>query len=256
MSKQSVWDYLRKKVEDNVIVHLTLIDPDPLQGQSPASFGELAKTAVDAGTDGIMIGGSTAFGILDETIKEIKQRVNVPIILFPGNISGLSKFADAVFFMSLFNSRCPYWITGAQAMSAPIIKTWGLEAISMAYLLIEPGATAGFIGDAKLIPREKPNVAAAYALAAQYLGIKLVYLEAGSGANRAVPLDMIKTVAHTIDIPLIVGGGLNSTEAVTDCVRAGANIVVQGTFVEKTVPLDNGKALSEIIQAIQSIKVT
>jgi phosphoglycerol geranylgeranyltransferase len=141
-------------------------------------------------------------------------------------------------------------------MSAPIIKTWALEAISMAYLLIEPGATAGFVGDAKLIPREKPNVAAAYALAAQYLGIKLVYLEAGSGANRAVPLDMIKTVAHTIDIPLIVGGGLNSTEAVTDCVRAGANIVVQGTFVEKTVPFDNGKALSEIIQAIQSIKVT
>jgi len=252
MSKQSVWDYLCNKLEEKVVIHLTLIDPDPLR-QSSKDAGETAKIAVDAGTDGIMVGGSTAFGILDETIEEIKQNVNVPVILFPGNISGLSKFADAVFFMSLMNSRNPYWFSGAQAMSAPILKSWSLEAISMAYLLIEPGATAGFVGDANLIPREKPKLAAAYALASQYLGFKLVYLEAGSGANTAVPLNMVKAVAQTIDIPLIIGGGLNSLNAVVGCVKAGANIVVQGTFVEKTVPLDNGKSLSEIIQAIQRV---
>ncbi len=254
MSKHHVWDYLRNKVKEKVAVHLTLIDPDPLGLiSSSKDAGELAKLAVDSGTDGIMIGGSTAFGILDETVKEIKQSVDVPIILFPGNITGLSKFADAVFFMSLLNSRNPYWLSGAQAMSAPILKSWGLEAISMAYLLIEPGATAGFVGDANLIPREKPKLAAAYALASQYLGFKLVYLEAGSGADAAVPLDMIKAVAQTIDIPLIVGGGLDSIDAVVNCVKAGANIVVQGTFIEKTVTFDNGKALSEIIQAIQSM---
>ncbi|MFX1519899.1 MAG: geranylgeranylglyceryl/heptaprenylglyceryl phosphate synthase [Promethearchaeota archaeon] len=252
MSKQSIWDYLFNKMEEKAAVHLTLIDPDPLR-QSPENAGETAKIAVDAGTDGVMVGGSTAFGILDETIKEIKQRVNVPIILFPGNISGLSKFADAVFFMSLMNSRNPYWIVGAQAMSAPILKNWGLEAISMAYLLIEPGGTAGFVGEANLIPREKPKIAAAYALASQYLGFKLIYLEAGSGANTAVPLNMVKAVAQMIDIPIVCGGGLNSVDDVVGCVKAGANIIVQGTFVEKTVSLDNGKALSEIIQAMQSI---
>lgn len=253
MSKHPVWDYLRNKAQESNAVHLTLIDPDPLR-QSPKDAGETARIAVEAGSNGIMVGGSTAFGILDETVKEIKRKVNVPVILFPGNISGLSKFADAVFFMSLLNSRNPYWIAGAQAMSAPILKSWGLEAISLAYLLIEPGATAGFVGDANLIPREKPKIAAAYALASQYLGFKLVYLEAGSGANAAVPLNMIKAVAQIIDIPFIVGGGLNSADAVVNCVKAGANIVVQGTFVEKTVPLDNGKALSEIIQAINKIQ--
>ncbi len=253
MSKHPVWDYLRNKAQESNAVHLTLIDPDPLR-QSPKDAGETARIAVEAGSNGIMVGGSTAFGILDETVKEIKRKVNVPVILFPGNISGLSKFADAVFFMSLLNSRNPYWIAGAQAMSAPILKSWGLEAISMAYLLIEPGATAGFVGDANLIPREKPKIAAAYALASQYLGFKLVYLEAGSGANAAVPLNMIKAVAQIIDIPFIVGGGLNSADAVVNCVKAGANIVVQGTFVEKTVTLDNGKALSEIIQAINKIQ--
>lgn len=253
MSKHPVWDYLRNKAQESNAVHLTLIDPDPLR-QSPKDAGETARIAVEAGSNGIMVGGSTAFGILDETVREIKRKVNVPVILFPGNISGLSKFADAVFFMSLLNSRNPYWIAGAQAMSAPILKSWGLEAISMAYLLIEPGATAGFVGDANLIPREKPKIAAAYALASQYLGFKLVYLEAGSGANAAVPLNMIKAVAQIIDIPFIVGGGLNSADAVVNCVKAGANIVVQGTFVEKTIPLDNGKALSEIIQAINKIQ--
>lgn len=253
MSKHPVWDYLRNKAQESNAVHLTLIDPDPLR-QSPKDAGETARIAVEAGSNGIMVGGSTAFGILDETVKEIKRKVNVPVILFPGNISGLSKFADAVFFMSLLNSRNPYWIAGAQAMSAPILKSWGLEAISMAYLLIEPGATAGFVGDANLIPREKPKIAAAYALASQYLGFKLVYLEAGSGSNAAVPLNMIKAVAQIIDIPFIVGGGLNSADAVVNCVKAGANIVVQGTFVEKTIPLDNGKALSEIIQAINKIQ--
>ena len=166
---------LRNKTEEHSAIHLTLIDPDPLSGTTSEVAGEIAKIAFEVGTDGIMVGGSTAFGILDDTVKEIKRYVDVPVILFPGNITGLSKFADAVFFMSLMNSRNPYWISGAQAMSAPILKRWDLEAISMAYLLIEPGATAGFVGDANLIPREKPKIAAAYALASQYLGFKLIY---------------------------------------------------------------------------------
>lgn len=231
-------------------MHLSLIDPDPLT-LSPERAGKIAKAAADAGTDGIMVGGTTAFGILDETVKEIKSKTSVPVILFPGNVNGLSKYADAVFFMSLLNSSNPYWIIGAQMLSAPAAKMLGLETISMAYVVIEPGGSAGWVGEAHLIPRDRHKIAAAYALLAETIGYKLVYLEAGSGANMSVPPEMVKLASNTVKIPIVVGGGIVTPEQAVEKVKAGAKVIVQGNIVEKTVLADGGKLVKTTITQIK-----
>lgn len=247
-----VWDYLSKIVNEEGVVHLTLIDPDPAH-QTPAQAGQLARLAVKAGSDAIMVGGSTSLEV-DETVAAIKDQTEVPVILFPGNITGISKHADAVFFMSVFNASHPYWVVGAQALAAPIVKKLGIEAIPMAYLIVEPGGTAGYVSGARLIPRNKPLIAAGYALAAQYMGFKLVYLEGGSGVEAMVPPDMISAVSKTIDIQIIVGGGINTMSEAVSAAKAGASMIVQGTFVENTVLKDKGGTLNEIIRAIKQAK--
>ncbi len=248
-----VWKTLLKVLKEQGVVHLTLIDPDPVK-QSVDEAGKIAKLAEAAGSNGIMIGGSTAFGIIDETIQTIKQQVQIPLILFPGNISGLSRFADAVFFMSLLNSRKTYWMIDAQTLAARFIKGFDLEPISMAYIIVDPGGTAGFVGDARLIPRDKPEIAIGYSLAAQYIGFQLVYLEAGSGAENAVPHSMVELVSNKLDVPLAVGGGMNTAEQAAATVSAGADIIVQGTIIERTILKDKGKLLTKTIEAIQQVK--
>lgn len=249
----SIWKNILLVLKEFGVVHLTLIDPDPAK-QTSTSAARIAKLAEEAGSNAIMVGGSTAFGIIDETIKGIKEQVKIPTILFPGNISGLSRYADAVFFMSLLNSRNPYWLIDVQALGARYIKAFNLEPIAMAYLIVAPGGTAGYVGDARLIPRQKPEIALGYALAAQYFGFSLVYLEAGSGAENAVPLPMVETVAKNLDIPLAVGGGINSPEQAAAVAKAGADIIVQGTIVENTLLQDGGKQLRQTIKAIRQAK--
>jgi phosphoglycerol geranylgeranyltransferase len=256
MTKTKVWDYLMNIINNDLAVHLTLIDPDPIK-QTAQDAGIIAKYAAKAGTDAFMVGGSTAFGILDETIKEIKEQAGLPVILFPGTVGGVSKYADAIFFMSVLNSRNPYYIIRAQLIGARAVKEFDIEPLSMAYLILEPGGTAGYMSEAQLIPRNKPHIAAAYALAAKYIGFKLVYLEAGSGAEIKEPEEMkktveiIKTVSSLIDIPLIVGGGIENPEQAIAVVRAGADMLVQGTFVEKNVLKDKGAGLAKIISAMK-----
>ncbi len=165
-------------------IHLTLLDPEE---QSPKEALCISQAAIKGGSDGIMLGGSTSDLMqLDATTKLLQENLDVPIILFPGNVSGVSKYADAIFFMSLLNSTNPYWITGAQALGAPAIKKMGIETIPMGYLVVEPGGTVGWVGDTKPIPHNKPKLAAAYAIAAEFMGMRLVYLEAGSGADKHV----------------------------------------------------------------------
>ncbi len=229
-------------------VHLTLIDPER---QSPEGAGEIAIRARNGGTNGIMVGGSKGIseGSLDATVRQIKENVDMPVILFPGGVSGISKHADAIFFMSLLNSKNPYFITGAQAAGAPMLKDTDVEPIPMGYIIIEPGAAAGKVGKADLIPRSRPEIAAGYALAAQYLGMKLVYLEAGSGAESHVPEEMISTVKGMINIPLIVGGGIRSGEDAKSVADAGADIIVTGTIVEKTSDVE--EKIKEIISTLK-----
>jgi phosphoglycerol geranylgeranyltransferase len=239
--------YLLQRIKKTPI-HLTLLDPEK---SNPKKASEIAKSAESAGSAAIMIGGSTLISQhdLDEVIKTIKQKVKIPIILFPGNISGISKYADAIWFMSLLNSDNSYFITGAQALAAPVIKRYGLEPIPLGYIIVGEGGTAGIVGRAQVIPYNKPEVAALYALAAQYFGMRFVYLEAGSGVKEPVPAKMIKLVRKHLDIPLIVGGGLKTPSDVKRAVEAGANIVVTGTLVEKE-PLIKEK-LGEIIKTLK-----
>ncbi|MGY5852458.1 MAG: geranylgeranylglyceryl/heptaprenylglyceryl phosphate synthase [Candidatus Thorarchaeota archaeon] len=246
-----VWKYINDKLKSDGALHFSLIDPDPFK-ITPEVAKEMAVLAEKAGSDGIMIGGSTAFGIIDEAVEAISNAVEIPTILFPGGISGVSKHADAIFFMSLFNSRNPYHIVGVQALAAAEIKMQEIEPISMAYLIVAPGKTAAWVGDAKPFLRDKPKLPLAYALAAEMFGFKLVYLEAGSGAEGGgVPPEMITTVSQFIDIPLITGGGFNDAESVKRAVNAGASIVVQGTYLEKHIMEDRGKGLAEIVKALK-----
>ncbi|MCX6676082.1 MAG: geranylgeranylglyceryl/heptaprenylglyceryl phosphate synthase [Methanothrix sp.] len=214
--------------------HLTLIDPD---SQKPAQAAIMAEAAMHGGTDAIMVGGSIgAAGIrLYETVEQIKKKTDLPVILFPSSVAGLCENADAVFFMSLLNSRTPAYIVENQALGAPIVLRYGLEPIPMAYIIIEPGGTVGFVGDARLIPRKKPELAVAYALAAKYMGMRLIYLEAGSGADSPVPIPMVAAVKKAIgNTLLVVGGGIRSKEAAVELVAAGADLLVTGTAVERS----------------------
>ena len=244
----NVENYFRESLKDHKL-HLTLLDPEE---QSPDKAVSMAKEAVAGGTDGIMLGGSTTESSeLDATAKALKENVDVPIILFPGNITGVSRYADAIFFMSLLNSSNPYWITGAQALGAPTIKKMGIETIPMGYLVVEPGGTVGWVGDAKLIPRAKPDLAVAYSIAAEFMGMKLLYLEAGSGAGEPVPGEMISKVKKTTDIMVIVGGGIRSGEEAAQVAKAGADIIVTGTVVENCSNIRS--KISEIVEGIKSV---
>ena len=227
---------------------MTLLDPDK---QSSEEAGRLGAEAAHAGTDAIMVGGSTGVTQeqVDATVLAIKEAAKVPVILFPSNAANLSPYADALYFMSLLNSRDSRLIIGEQRLAAPVVKAWGLQTIPMAYLVVEPGMRAGEIGDAELISRTNPVVAVQYALAAQMFGMKLVYLEAGSGAPEPVPEKLIRAVRDAIDIHLVVGGGIRTPEAAKAVARAGADIVVTGTIVEVA---REGDALQRIVEAVKA----
>lgn len=250
--ESNTYEYLIKKINNEGALHFSLIDPDPLR-QGPSKAGKMAKYAEDAGTDAILIGGSTVFdqSFVDKTILAIKDKVSIPVIIFPGGISNVSKHADAIFFMSLLNSSDPYSIIGQQALASYTIRSYNLEYISMAYLIIEPGGSAGWIGNAKLLPKKKPKLTAAYALAAEMFGFKIVYLEAGSGAEK-IPVDHIKTCSSILNIPIIAGGGVDNEEDARAFVDAGADIIVMGTYIENHILKDNGNSLKRIIDEIKS----
>ena len=249
--KTSTYEYLIDKLNEEGVLHFSLIDPDSLR-QSPTKAAKMARYAEDVGTDAILVGGSTAFdqNYVDKTIELIKKNVEVPIIIFPGGISCISPKADAILFMSLLNSNDPYFIIGQQALGSYLIKMANLEHISMGYLIIEPGATAGWIGNAKLLPRRKPELTAAYSLAAEMFGFKLIYLEAGSGSN-SIPPEIIKLCSKVLNIPIIAGGGVQSKEDAKTYVEAGANIVVMGSFLEDNIMNDKGASLKVIIDEIK-----
>jgi phosphoglycerol geranylgeranyltransferase len=228
-------------------IHLTLLDPEE---QTPDEALEISKSAVLGGSDGIMLGGSTTDAAeLDATAKILQENLEVPIILFPGNISGVSKYADAIFFMSLLNSSNPYWIIGAQALGAPVIKKMGIETIPMGYMVVEPGGTVGWVGDAKLIPRKKADLAAAYAMAADFLGMRLIYLEAGSGAEKHVAPEMVGMVKKATDSMVIVGGGIRTGEEAHIVASSGADIIVTGTVVEDSNNVE--EKIKEIVKGIR-----
>lgn len=245
----TVYAKLLKRINEEGTIHFTLIDPDEYSVERGA---EIAEKAEAKGSATIIVGGSGVdVGATDACVKALKKAVKVPVVLFPGNITGISSNADAILYMSLLNSRSNYWLSLAQALSAFTVKNSGLEIIPMGYLVIESGAKTSveFYGDANAIPRRKPKIAAAFSLAAQYLGMKCVYLEAGSGALYPVPDEMISYVKKSLDIPVIVGGGIRDGKVAYDKAKAGADIIVTGTIFEKSNNID--KMFEEIISGVQ-----
>jgi len=239
--------YLLEKIKAEGSIHITLVDPEKM---TPSQASKVAENSKTNGTSAMMIGGSTfvSQANLDDVIKAIRRIVKIPIILFPNNITGISRYADAIWFMSLLNSVDPYFLIGAQILAAPLVKKYGLEPISMGYIIVGEGGTAGIVGKAIAVPYQKPELAAAHALAGQYLGMHFIYLEGGSGAKNPVPPEMIRMVKQYIDVPLIVGGGIRTKEQALTAASAGADIIVTGNVIESA----GGKQkVSEIIDGVK-----
>jgi len=198
----------------------------------------------------ILVGGSSATDQIgmDKAVRILRKKAKMPIVLFPGNITGVVPKAHAILFTSLMNSENPYYITQAQALGAPLVRKFELEALPTAYLVIGDGTSAWFFGNVRGIPFDKPKIAAAYAMAAQYLGMRFVYLEAGSGAKQSVTPEMVATVRKVFDGFIIVGGGIKAAKIANSIIRAGADGLVIGTLLEQT----NG--LKKFTEMVKSIK--
>jgi len=246
----SVENYLKTTLKKRKALLFVLIDSETSGVRSAA---KLAGEAEKIGASAILVGGSSATDQIGmaETVKILKKSIKIPIILFPGNVTGVVPGADAILFSSLLNSDNPYFISQAQALSAPNVLKFGLEALPTAYVIIGEGTSAWFVGSARTIPFEKSNLAAMYALSAQFLGMRFVYLEAGSGAKSNVRPEMVATVRKVFKGFLIVGGGIKNAQTAAKIVKAGADAVVIGTMLEKGGGL---KTLGDIVKAIQTIR--
>jgi phosphoglycerol geranylgeranyltransferase len=242
--------YLLERIKAEGAIHITLVDPEKV---TPPQASRVAENSKASGTSAMMIGGSTfvSQAHLDSVVRAIKRTVKIPTILFPNNITGISRHADAIWFMSLLNSVDPYFLIGAQVLGAPLVKKYGLEPISMGYIIVGDGGTAGIVGKAIPVPYTKPELAAAHALAGQYLGMHFIYLEGGSGALNPVPPEMIRAVKHSVGIPLIVGGGIRTKEQALAAASAGADVIVTGNIIEST---DAKQKVSEIIDGIKGTR--
>jgi phosphoglycerol geranylgeranyltransferase len=250
MASMRVENYLKSQLKKKNTLIFVLIDSEVSKNTDAVA---LAKKVEKMGASAILVGGSSATDQMEmaKVVKTIKKSIKIPIILFPGNITGVVPGADAILFSSLLNSENPYFISQAQALGAPSVLKFGLEPLPTAYLIIGEGTSAWFFGSARGIPFDKPNIAAAYSLAAQFLGMRFVYLEAGSGAKSNVKPEMIKTVRKIFNGLLIVGGGIKDVKTATDLAKAGADALVIGTFLEKGGSL---KKLEQITKAIQRTK--
>lgn len=223
--------YLLNKIKEEGTIHITLVDPEKV---TPATAEKMVREAEACQTSAIMVGGSTVASTqhLDKIVKTIKKAVTLPVILFPNNITGISRYADAIWFMSLLNSSDPYFLVGAQVLGAPTIKEFALEPIPLGYIIVGESSAVSVVGRAVPIPYNNPELAAAHALTAEYFGMRFVYLEAGSGAKNPVPCEMITAVKKAINVPLIIGGGIKCGEQAKEIALSGANIVVTGTILE------------------------
>ena len=225
-----VEQYLANEVKRHGTVCLPLID-----SENSTDAASIAKKVEEMGASAVLVGGSSATDQFElaKVVSDIKDSVKIPVILFPGNVTGVSPRADAILFSSLLNSEDPYFITGAQALGAIAVKKHRIEPLPTAYIIVGEGTAAWFVGRAKGIPFHKPNLAVMYSLAAQYMGMRFVYLEAGSGAAQNVPAEMVAAVRKYYDGTLIVGGGIKTPEMASTIAKAGADIIVVGTMIEK-----------------------
>ncbi|MGD0803845.1 MAG: geranylgeranylglyceryl/heptaprenylglyceryl phosphate synthase [Candidatus Bathyarchaeia archaeon] len=223
---------IQERIRKEGCIHMTLLDPEKKSGYDCAV---IARDAEAGGTAAIMVGGSTvASGVeMEDVVKRIKANVRIPVIIFPNNIASITGAADAMWFMSLLNSANTYYLIDSQAIGAPMVKKLGLETMPMGYIIVGYGGAAGYVGQARVIPYDRPELAVAYASAAELLGMRYIYLEAGSGAPQPVSPIMISAVSKYCKSTLVVGGGIRDAKAAIAAKIAGAQIIVTGTLVEE-----------------------
>jgi phosphoglycerol geranylgeranyltransferase len=242
--------YVLEKLESQGSILSVVIDP--IDWPSPSAAIAAGRRVCEAGADIVAVGGSIgAQGeLLDTVTKGIKEGVDVPVVLFPGNIASITRYADAIYFMSLLNSRNPYWISQAQALAAPLIRQIGLEPLPVGYIVVSPGGTVGWVGDANLVPRNKPGIAAALALSGEYSGSRFIFTDAGSASSEGpVPLEIVKAVSSAISVPYIVAGGIRTPKQAADIIAAGADWVQVGTAAEKSA--DAGKTVASFVKSVR-----
>jgi len=248
--KQAIYNKLTALCSERA-AYICLIDPDRAPLQQTVRLAELCD---ENGADVLLVGGSLMLrNRFHETLAAIKQSVQAPVVIFPGIYDFVSPHADAIFLLSMISSRNPQMLIGEHVRAASAIKAHDLESIGTGYMLVDAGhiTSVQYMSNSLPIPADKPDIAVAHALAAQYLGMRLVYMDAGSGAQAPIRDDMIGAVRQAIEVPLVIGGGIRTPEVAAAKARAGADFIVTGTVLE-----EHGDAglVREIAAAVQSVR--
>ena len=248
--KSTIYQSLTEKKKQGKKSFAVLVDPDRA---NPSILDELVELSISAKVDYLLVGGSLVISnYLDECIQHIKKNCDIPVIIFPGSPTQVSKYADALLYLSLISGRNPELLIGQHVVSATLVKQSGLEIMPTGYIVIDGGAptTVSYISNATPIPSDKNEIAMCTAMAGEMLGLKLIYMDSGSGAKRPITESMIRVVADSIQIPLIVGGGIIEPEkAYLNC-KAGADVIVVGNAIEKDASL-----IKEMSNAVHSVPV-
>jgi phosphoglycerol geranylgeranyltransferase len=248
--KSVIYNSLIEKKKQGKKSFAVLIDPDKV---NKPLLDELTGLCVAAKVDWLLVGGSLVISNhLDDCVQHIKKNCSIPVILFPGSPSQISKYADALLYLSLISGRNPELLIGQHVVSAPFVKQSGLEIMSTGYIVVDGGAptTVSYISNALPVPSDKNEIALCTAMAGEMLGMKLIYMDSGSGAKRPITESMIEAVAKNISSPLIIGGGINDPEkAYLNC-KAGADVIVVGNAIEK-----NASLIKEMSDAVHSLAV-
>ncbi|MFB6317979.1 geranylgeranylglyceryl/heptaprenylglyceryl phosphate synthase [Saccharicrinis sp. FJH54] len=237
-----IFDEINKKIATGKKQIALLIDPDKF------SSGQLeAVHRHEKHIDLILVGGSFTFKHIGDVIARIKEKVSIPVILFPGDVTQLSANADALLMLSLISGRNPEYLIGNHVLAAPRIMEYGLEPIPTGYIVLNGGkkTAVSYISNTNPVPSEQHDIIVATALAGKYLGLKMIYLETGSGATHPASPELVRKVKSTVHLPLIVGGGIKTAEQLKSLFNAGADIAVIGTLFE-----NNPEVLQDIIEGI------
>ncbi|MFT3749299.1 MAG: geranylgeranylglyceryl/heptaprenylglyceryl phosphate synthase [Agriterribacter sp.] len=251
MTSNRIYQSIAEKKKAGKKSFAVLIDPDKVDD---AKISELMELTALAEVDYLLVGGSLVISNhLDEVVVQIKQQSNIPVILFPGTSSQITPHADALLYLSLISGRNPELLIGQHVISAPAVRKSGLEIISTGYMVIDGGAptTVSYISNATPIPSNKNEIAMCTAMAGEMLGMKLIYMDAGSGAQKSITESMISKVAGVIDVPLVIGGGIADPEKAYRNCKAGADLIVVGNAIEKDASL-----IMEMSAAIHSVPLS
>ncbi len=237
MKKKAILTQLIQAKKSKQKLLAILLDPDKVElSDIPKTIQKINNSSANL----IFIGGSLLFkNVLDAFVKIAKEHTTLPIVLFPGSAMQITNNADAILFLQLISGRNSDYLIGNQVIAAPLLKQTNLEVISTGYMLIESGreTTASYISNTKPIPSHKPEIAMATAMAGEYIGNKIIYMDGGSGALNPIPLKMIEQVAKNVTLPIIIGGGLKTRQEIDAVFNAGATVVVVGTAFEKDTDL-------------------